>query len=130
MTLDTRGQRQRVYSVHGTRPPHYRPAAQLLQRQHFVHPPDPLHPVPVQRHPRQLTEGLADVKVAQRRDLEAGHLMAHRVHLCRLGGHLSLELQMQTIAHEHFRYARCMFLDFFEPPIDAVETPFVGNVVD
>lgn len=68
----------------------------------FVRAPDALHAVAVQRHARQLTERFAYVEVAQRRDLEAGHLVALRVQFRLLGGHLPFESEMQPIADQHF----------------------------
>lgn len=130
VALHAARQWERVYRVHRRRSPHDRPAAQLLQRQHLIGPPDPLHSVPVQRHPRQFTERFADVEVAQRRDLEAGHVVSHRVGLGGLRGHLPLEFEVQTISHEHFWHSGRVFLDFLQPPVDAVEAPLVRDVID
>jgi hypothetical protein len=47
-----------------------------------------------------------------------------------LGSHLSLERQMQSIAHQHFRNAWRVLLHLLDPPIDALEAPFVCDVVD
>ena len=130
VALDTRGQRQRVQCVHGRRLPHYRPTTELLQTEHLVRPPDPLHAVPVQGHPSQLAERLANVKVTQRGNLEAGHLVPHRVQFGCLGGDLALKFQVQAIAHEDLGHSRSVFFDFFQPPVDPIETPLVRYVVD
>lgn len=102
--LDGRRQRQRVDRIDAGATDD-RAAAQLLQRQHLVRAPDALHAVAVQRHARQLAERLADVEVAQRRDLKAGHLVALRVQLRLFGGHLTLEGEMKPVADEYFGHA-------------------------
>lgn len=129
VALDAPRQRQRVNRIDRGRLPDNRPTAQLLQRQHLIRPPDPLHSVPVQRHSRQLAKGLADVKVAQRGDLEAGHLVPHRIHLGRLCRHLSLELEVQPVADQHFGHPRRMLLHLLQPPVDPVKAPLVRYIV-
>lgn len=84
----------------------------------------------MQGHPGQFTEGLANIEVAQGRNLEAGHLVPHRVHLSCLGRDLSLELQVQSIADEHLWHSRRMLLHLLQPTVDPVEAPLVGDVVD
>ena len=43
---------------------------QLVETQHFVGPPQPLHPIPLESHPRQFLKALSYVEVDQRRDLK------------------------------------------------------------
>lgn len=125
--LDRWRQRQRVDRIDAGAA-HDRAAAELLQGQHceqqrdavrsqlhapsknpqqltFVRAPDALHAVAMQRHARQLAERFAYVEIAQRRDLEVGHLVALRVQLRLLGGHLPLERQMEPIADQHLGHA-------------------------
>lgn len=54
---------------------------------------------------RQLGEGLDDVEVAQRADLEEGHAVLLGVGTRLLGGHLPLEGQVQAVAHQDARNA-------------------------
>jgi len=65
--------------------------------------PDVLHAVAMQGHPRQFAKGLADVEVAERRYLEAGHIVAAGVGLGLFGRHLSLEGQVQAIPDKNLR---------------------------
>lgn len=95
----------------------------------FVCPPDPLHAVPVQRHPGELAEGFADVEVAQRGNLKTRHFVSTGVVLGLLGRHLALEREVQSVAHEHFGDAWSVLLDLLDPPVYALEAPFVGDIV-
>lgn len=95
----------------------------------FVRPPDPLHAIPVQRHSREFTETFADVEVAERRDLEAGHFVSAGVIFGLLGRDLSFECQVESIANQHFGHAWCVLLHFRDPSVDALKAPFVGDVV-
>lgn len=72
----------------------------------LARPPEPVHPVPQQHGPGQLREGLGDVEVAQRADLEEGDTQALRVGLRLLRGHLPLEGQVQAVSHQDFRDTR------------------------
>ena len=69
----------------------------------LARPPEPVHPVPQQHDPGQLCEGLDDVEIAQRADLEEGHAQALRVGLGLLCGDLPLEGQVQAVSHQDFR---------------------------
>lgn len=106
-------------------------------------------------HARQFAERFAYVKIAQRRDLKVGHLVALCVQFCLFGGHLSLEGQMQTIAYQYFGHAGrmlcklcmcamclvvcfvvgvCLFETYLfhllQPSTQAVKTPLVGDVIN
>ena len=59
--------------------------------------------MPQQHGPGQLREGLGDVEVAQRADLEEGDTQARCVGLGLLRGDLPLEGQMQAVSHQDFR---------------------------
>lgn len=95
------GQWQPVHQVH-RRAGHHRPAAQVLQAQNFAGPPEPVHPVLQQHGPGQLREGLGDVEIAQRADLEEGHTQTLCVGLGLLRGDLPLEGQVQAVPHQDF----------------------------
>lgn len=71
-------------------------------------PPEPVHPVPQQHDPGQLSEGLCDVEVAQRANLKEGHSQALSIGLGLLRGHLPLECQVQPVPHQDFRNPRSM----------------------
>ena len=56
--------------------------------------------------------------------------MLVRVVLGRQNVHLSFEGQMEAIADQELRYARCMLLDLLQPSIETGERPLVRDVVD
>lgn len=99
------GEWELVHQVH-RRAGHHGSAAQVLQAQYLAGPPQPVHPMPQQHRPGQLREGLGDVEVAQRADLEEGHSQALRVGPCLLRGDLPLEGQVQAVPHQDFRDPR------------------------
>ena len=71
----------------------------------FVWPPQPLHAVPLERHPGELDEALADVEVDERRDLEEAHgVLLGVLHGLRLVD-LPLELKVEAVADQHLRDA-------------------------
>lgn len=65
----------------------------------LARPPESVYPVPQQHGPGQLCEGLGDVEVTQRADLEEGDAQPLRVGLRLLCGDLPLEGQMQAVPH-------------------------------
>lgn len=74
----------------------------------LVGSPEAVHAVPHQDDAGQLREGLGDVEVAQRADLEEGHAQLLGVHLRLLGGHLPLVGQVEAVAHQDLGHPRCM----------------------
>ena len=64
--------------------------------------------MPHQHYASQLREGLGDVEVAQRADLEEGHAQLLRVHLGLLRGHLPLVGKVEPVAHQDLRHPWCM----------------------
>lgn len=61
-----------------------------------------------QNDARQLREGLDDVEVAQRANLEEGHAVLLSVRPRLLGGNLPFEGQMQPVAYKDPRHTWCM----------------------
>lgn len=94
-------ERKLVHQVHGCAG-HHGSAAQVLQAQHLARPPEPIHAVPQQHGPGQLHEGLSDVEIAQRADLEEGDTEPLRVGLGLLRGDLPLEGKVQAVSHQDF----------------------------
>lgn len=66
--------------------------------------PELLHAVPHENDARQFGEGLDDVEVAQGAHLKEGHAVLLGVRPCLLGGNLSFEGQVQTVAHQDSRH--------------------------
>ena len=64
--------------------------------------------MPHQHDAGQLREGLCDVEVAQRADLEEGHAQLLCIHLGLLRGHLTLVGQVEPVAHQDLRHPWCM----------------------
>lgn len=64
--------------------------------------------MPQQHNPGQLHEGLSDVEIAQRADLEERHTQALRIGLGLLRGDLPLEGQVQAVPHKDLRDPRGM----------------------
>lgn len=123
------GQWELVHQVHGCAG-HHGAAAQVLQAQHLAGPPEPVHAVPQQHDSGQLCEGLCDVEIAQRADLEEGHTQPLSIGTGLLGGHLPLECQVQAVPHQDPGHTRCVLIDLLNPSVDAIEGPAVCNVVD
>lgn len=65
-----------------------------------VGPPEFLHSMPHQHDAWKFGERLDDVEVAQRTDLEEGHAVLFRISSCLFRRHLSLEGEMQPVAHQ------------------------------
>ena len=102
-------------------PGHDAVAAELVQGQHLVGPPQPLHAVPLQRHPRQLLEAFRDVEIHQRRHLQhrklyskinktntkppshlvEAHVIPVRVSLSLRLVHLSLKCEVESVANQN-----------------------------
>jgi hypothetical protein len=95
----------------------------------FVCSPNSLHSVSMKSHPCQLAEGFSDVEVAQRGNLKARHFVSTGIVLGLLRCHLSFERQMKSVSHENLRNTRCMLFHFLDPPVNALEAPFVGDIV-
>ena len=79
----------------------------LLKRSYtLIGLPQPLHPIPLESHPRQLDKRLGNVKVDERRDFDE----PHRVLLCIFFRFflmdLPLKCQMKSIANQDFRDSR------------------------
>ena len=70
--------------------------------------PELLHAVPHEHDARQLRERLDDVEVAQGADLEEGHAVLLGIRPRLLRGHLPLERQVETVAHQDAGNARGM----------------------
>lgn len=68
----------------------------------LARPPEPIHAMPQQHGPGQLHEGLGDVEIAQRADLEEGDAEPLRVGPGLLRGDLPLEGQVQAVSHQDF----------------------------
>lgn len=70
--------------------------------------PELLHAVPHEDDARQLREGLDDVEVAERADLEEGHAVLLGVGPGLLRGNLPLEGQVEAVPDQDTRHARSM----------------------
>lgn len=101
----------------------------LYRRLTFIRPPQPLHPIPLQRHPGQLHEALGDVEVDERRHLEEAHGVLLRVALRLRLVDLPLEGQVEPVADQDLGDAGRVLVDLLEPAVDALEAPLVGDVV-
>ena len=76
-----------------------------------VGPPEFLHPVPHQHNARKFSEGFDDVEVAQRADLKESHAVLVRVSPRLLRGHLPLESQVKSVAHQNPGYTWGMLME-------------------
>lgn len=103
--------------------------AEILKTQHFVGPPQSLHAVSHQDDASELGERLGDVEVAQRADLEEGDAQLLRVHLRLLRGHLTLVRQVEAVPNQDLGHPRGMLIYLFDPSVDAIKGPAVGDVV-
>lgn len=103
--------------------------AEILKTQHFVGSPQSLHAVSHQDDASELSERLGDVEVTQRADLEEGDAQLLRVHLRLLRGHLTLVGQVETVPNQDFGHPRGMLVYLFDPPVDSIKGPAVGDVV-
>ena len=74
----------------------------------FVGTPGARHAVALKRDSRELGHRLDDVEVAERADFEEGHVVLLGERFRRGLAHLAVERQVQAVADQDLRNARCM----------------------
>lgn len=129
MRLDGDGQRELVDEV-DRRARHDGSAAQVLQAEHSVGPPELLHAVSHQNDSRQLGERLDHVEVTQRAHFKESHAVLLGVRPRLLCGDLALERQVQPVPDQDPRHTRGMLIDLPDPPVDSIKGPPVSDVID
>lgn len=126
--------------------------------QTFVGPPQALHAVPHEDDAGELCERLGDVEVAERAHLKESDAQLLGVHLRLLRSHLTLVGEVEAVPDQDLGHSRCMLdkkkrehwnmygifnrnheiapnrapsdlVDLFDPPVDPIEGPAVGDVV-
>lgn len=104
-------------------------AAEVLQAENSIGPPDLLHAMPHEHNAGELSEGLNDVEVAQRADFKEGHAVLLCVGSGLLRWDLPLEGEVQPVSNQDPGNTRCMLINLLDPPVNAIKGPTVGDVV-
>lgn len=126
--LDGDRERQFVNEVHRCAGDN-RTAAQILEAEDSVGPPEFLHPMPHQHDARELCEGFDDIEVAKGADLKESHAVFFCISPCLLCWNLPLESQVKPVAHQDPRNTWGMLINFPDPAVNTIKRPAVSDVI-